>query len=44
MIKRVKLWIYLAALFGGTMFQLGGCALNKQTARILAILQEDIFG
>jgi len=47
MIKRVKIWMYTAALFGGTMFLFGGgCGwgLDGNARTLLAILQEDIFG
>lgn len=47
MSKRIKMWAYTAALFGGALLSWGGCgsfAINKQVGTILAILQEDLFG
>ena len=46
MIKCVKSLMYTAALFGSSMFLLGGCGLDMGGGMrtILAILQEDIFG
>ena len=46
MIKCVKSWFYMAAMFGSTMYLLNGCGLDFGGGwrTILAILQEDIFG
>ena len=43
MIKRVKWWMYLAVLFGGSLFQLGGCGLGENARVLWYILREDLF-
>jgi len=47
MLKRLKMWTYLAALFGGSLLG-GGCGygldLDSIPRVIVAILNEDIFG
>jgi len=47
MLKRLKMWTYLAALFGGSLLG-GGCgydlAIDSLPRVIVAILSEDIFG
>ena len=48
MFKRFKIWVYLAALFGGSLFQFGGGCLGLDglggNSRVfLAILREELF-
>ena len=46
MLKRLKMWTYLAALFGGSLLG-GGCGygldIDSLPRVIIAILNEDIF-
>jgi hypothetical protein len=46
MFNRLKMWAYVAAIFGGAALLGGGCGwqINRQMGTILAILQEDAFG
>jgi len=48
MLKRAKVWTYLAALLGGSLLASGcgwyGLALDSIPRVIIAILNEDIFG
>ena len=47
MLKRLKVWTYLAVLLGGSLLG-GGCGygldLDNVTRVIVAILNEDLFG
>lgn len=47
MLKRLKVWTYMAALFGGCVLA-GGCSygldIDALPRVIIAILNEDIFG
>ncbi|HOA73535.1 MAG TPA: hypothetical protein PLQ89_01545 [Phycisphaerae bacterium] len=52
MLKRLRMWSYLAAATGATLFQLGGCFggnffyntdAGSWSRIITAILREDIF-
>ena len=47
MFKRLKMWTYLAALFGGSLLGSGcsyGLGLDNITRIVVAWLNEDIFG
>ena len=45
MIKRVKWWMYLAVLFGGSLFGsgCGGLGLGENARVLWYILREDLF-